>query len=161
MLTALYNSQDRVMHITFGPTRIRDHGGVGWNKTTGYKTKRGHAGCSREETMYEVQWSPSIILESHINLYLNNLDYKPKTITPLTDLDDMSLADHQIVTNLINIMGLGVTSSSLRKVTWESRSDPCPTSIGNHHGKIYSNPTHTEGLPRKPRQLVLARYLHH
>ena len=53
--------------------------------------------------MYEVQWSPSIILESHINLYLNNLDYKPKTITPLTDLDDMSLADHQIVTNLINI----------------------------------------------------------
>ena len=124
MLTALYNSQDRVMHTTSGPTRIRDHGGVGWNKTTGYKTKRGHAGCSREETMYEVQWSPSIILESHINLYLNNLDYKPKTITPLTDLDDMSLADHQIVTNLINIMGPGVTSSSLRKVTWESRSEP-------------------------------------
>ena len=36
----------------------------------------------------------------------------------------MSLADHQIVTNLINIMGPGVTSSSLRKVTWESRSEP-------------------------------------
>ena len=79
MLTALYNSQDKVMRITSGPTMVRDHGGVRWNKTTGYRTKRGRAGCTREETMYEVEWSPSIICENHINSYLNNLNYKPKS----------------------------------------------------------------------------------
>ena len=124
MLTALYNSQDKVMRITSGPTMVRDHGGVRWNKTTGYKTKRGRAGCTREEIMYEVEWSPSIICENHINSYRTNLNYKPKTITPLPDLDDMHLADHHIVTNLINIMGPGVTPPSLRKVTWEPRSEP-------------------------------------
>ena len=124
MLTALYNSQDKVMRITSGPTMVRDHGGVRWNKATGYKTKRGRPECTREETIYEVEWSPSIIYENHINSYRTNLNYKPKTISPLPDLDDMHLADHHIVTNLINIMGPGVTPSSLRKVTWEPRSEP-------------------------------------
>ena len=78
--------------------------------------------------MYEVEWSPSIICENHINSYRTNLNYKPKAITPLPDLDDMHLADHHIVTNLINIMGPGVTPSSLRKVTWEPRSEP----LSNH-----------------------------
>ena len=32
MLTALYNSQDKVMCITSGPTMVRDHGGVRWNQ---------------------------------------------------------------------------------------------------------------------------------
>ena len=157
MLTALYNSQDRVTRITSGPTMVRDHGGVRWNKSTGYKTKRGRAGCIREETMYEVvEWSPSIIYENHINSYLNNLNYKPK----ITDLDDMHLADHHIVTNLINIMGPGVTPSSLRKVTWEPRSEPLSNLTWQPSWESL-NHTHTKGPMRRPRQPAPARKWNH
>ena len=110
--------------------------------------------------MYEVEWSPSIICENHINVYHTNLNYKPKTITPLPDLDDMHLADHHIVTNLINIMGPGVTPSSLRKVTWEPRSEPLSNLTWQPSWESL-NHTHTKGPMRRPRQPAPARKWNH
>ena len=123
MITALYDSQDRIVRIISGPTHVRDNGGTKWQdrrKPVGTKRERP---APRKATMYTVEWTPSIICENHIEHY-RKVGYIPKLISPLpTDLQDMTPSDNHAVRGLLKILGPDM-QSSLRKVTWEHKSEP-------------------------------------